>query len=134
MHSRLQSLLPYLSVAFLGTGVTGRVASAQPAPSDTPSETPPADTSTPAAPPPAPAPTAEVKATANADAGTISGTIRSLDLDAPLSGATVTIEGTNISATTDEGGRFQLSAPPGRATVRADFSGFRSVSRPRRSS
>ncbi len=128
MHSRLQSLLPYLSVAFLGTGVTGRVASAQPAPSDPPSETPPADTS--AAPPtPTAAPAAEVKATASADAGTISGTIRSLDLDAPLSGATVTIEGTNISTTTDEAGRFQLSAPPGRATVRADFGGFKSVER-----
>lgn len=61
------------------------------------------------------------------DTGTISGTLRSPDLEAPLSGATVTIEGTNISTTTDEAGRFQLSAPPGRVTLRADFSGFRSV-------
>ncbi|HEX7843432.1 MAG TPA: TonB-dependent receptor [Kofleriaceae bacterium] len=65
--------------------------------------------------------------TQSGDTGTISGTIRSLDLESPLSGATVTIEGTNISTTTDESGHFQLSAPAGRVTVRADFSGFRSV-------
>jgi iron complex outermembrane receptor protein len=57
----------------------------------------------------------------------ISGTIRSPDLEAPLSGATVTIEGTNITATSDESGRFQIAAPPGRLTLRADFNGFRSV-------
>jgi iron complex outermembrane receptor protein len=61
------------------------------------------------------------------DNGTISGTIRSIDLEAPLSGATVSIEGTNVSTTTDESGHFQLSAPAGRAVLRADFSGFRSV-------
>ena len=55
----------------------------------------------------------------------MSGVIRSPDLEAPLSGATVTIEGTTISATTDEAGRFSLQAPPGRITLRADFSGFR---------
>src|SRR6185369_10260106 len=49
------------------------------------------------------------------------------DLEAPLSGATVTVEGTNITATTDEAGRFSIAAPPGRITLRADFSGFRSV-------
>jgi iron complex outermembrane receptor protein len=62
-----------------------------------------------------------------ADTGVVSGTIRSPDLEAPLSGATVTVEGTNITATTDEAGRFSISAPPGRITLRADFSGFRSV-------
>ncbi|MGH9885897.1 MAG: TonB-dependent receptor, partial [bacterium] len=45
----------------------------------------------------------------------------------PLSGATVTVEGTTITATSDEAGRFQLQAPPGRITLRADFNGFRSV-------
>jgi iron complex outermembrane recepter protein len=64
---------------------------------------------------------------AAADTGIVSGTIRSPDLEAPLSGATVTVEGTNITAVTDEGGRFSISAPPGRITLRADFSGFRSV-------
>jgi len=60
---------------------------------------------------------------------TISGTIRSPDLEAPLSGATVTVEGTTITATSDESGRFQLAAPPGKITLRADFNGFRSVQR-----
>ena len=59
----------------------------------------------------------------------ISGTIRSPDLEAPLSGATITIEGTSITATSDEQGRFQIAAPPGRITLRADFNGFRSVER-----
>ena len=122
MHSRLQSLLPYLSVicAGLAAGPGARVASAQPA-SDPPAEAP-AETPPPSEPDAKPVPAG--------DTGTISGTIRSLDLDSPLSGATVTVEGTNISATTDESGHFQLSAPPGRITLRADFSGFRSVSKP----
>ena len=62
-----------------------------------------------------------------AETGTISGTIRSPDLEAPLSGATVTVEGTTITATTDEAGHFTLNAPSGRVTLRADFGGFRSV-------
>jgi iron complex outermembrane receptor protein len=57
----------------------------------------------------------------------VTGTIRSPDLEAPLSGATVTVEGTNIKATTDEAGRFTLNAPPGHLILRADFGGFRSV-------
>jgi len=64
---------------------------------------------------------------AGADAGLISGTIRSPDLDAPLAGATVTIVGTSVTATTDENGRFQIAAPAGRVTLRADFTGFRSA-------
>jgi iron complex outermembrane receptor protein len=55
----------------------------------------------------------------------VTGTIRSPDLESPLSGAKVTIEGTDISTTTDETGRFTLKAPPGKLTIRADFSGFR---------
>jgi iron complex outermembrane recepter protein len=58
---------------------------------------------------------------------TITGTIRSPDLEAPLSGATITVEGTTITATSDESGRFQIAAPPGKITLRADFNGFRSV-------
>ena len=57
----------------------------------------------------------------------VSGFVRSPDLEAPLSGATVTVEGTTITATSDETGRFQLQAPPGKITLRADFNGFRSV-------
>lgn len=83
---------------------------------------PPADNTAPTPPeesPVTPAPPAETV--------TISGTIRSPDLESPLSGATITIEGTTITATSDESGRFQLAAPPGRLTLRADFTGFRSV-------
>jgi iron complex outermembrane receptor protein len=64
---------------------------------------------------------------ASVETVTISGTIRSPDLEAPLSGATVTIEGTPITATSDESGRFQLAAPVGKIRLRADFNGFRSV-------
>jgi iron complex outermembrane receptor protein len=121
----LQSLLLRLSVISVGAGLCVRVASAQPTPSDTPADNQ-ADNPT-TAQPPADTPTDKVPLPASGDTGTISGTIRSPDLEAPLSGATVTIEGTNITATTDESGHFQMSAPPGRVTVRADFSGFRSV-------
>jgi iron complex outermembrane recepter protein len=125
VHSRSQSLLLCLSlISTLGAVSVGeQVASAQPTPTDspppeTPAENPPANPPSATDTPAAPVPT---------ETGTISGTIRSPDLEAPLSGATVTIEGTNITATTDETGRFQLAAPPGRVTLRADFSGFRSV-------
>jgi iron complex outermembrane recepter protein len=59
----------------------------------------------------------------------ISGTTRSPDLDAPLSGAIVTVEGTSITAKTDASGRFQLTVPPGRVTLHATFDGFRSVNK-----
>jgi iron complex outermembrane receptor protein len=130
VHSRSQSLVLYLVMILVGGGVGARVAAAQPAPNETPAETP-ADNST--TNPPAPTTETAVEQKAQpapaGDTGTISGTIRSPDLEAPLSGATVTIEGTNITATTDESGRFQLSAPPGRVVLRADFSGFRSVTK-----
>ena len=137
MHSRLQSLLSYLLVIFLGICPGPQVASAQPAPSDTPpADTQPDNPNTNQSPPatepagsePEPA-GSEPAPPPGGDTGTISGTIRSVDLEAPLSGATVTIEGTNLSATTDESGHFQINAPPGRVTLRADFSGFRSVQR-----
>ena len=125
MHSRLQSLLLSLSIISVGE----QAASAQPTPTDPPTDTPTDNPSAnppsqPAEVPPA-APTAAPPVAA--DTGIVSGTIRSPDLEAPLSGATVTVEGTNITATTDEAGRFSISAPPGRVTLRADFSGFRSV-------
>jgi iron complex outermembrane receptor protein len=102
----------------MGFGAT--TASAQPTPpTDQPSDAP-------AEPAPAPVPTAETPP-ASADSAVITGTIRSPDLEAPLSGATVTVEGTTIKATTDEAGRFTLNAPPGHLTLRADFGGFRSV-------
>jgi iron complex outermembrane recepter protein len=114
--SRLQSLLLALAV----TPLAGQVASAQPAPPADPppaTEPPPADSPAPEQPTPPPA----------VETGTITGTIHSPDLDAPLSGATVTVEGTGATATTDEAGRFTLTAPVGPHTLRADFSGFKSI-------
>jgi len=119
-----------IGLSIFSAGSVGeQVASAQATPADPPADNPadnpsanqsPSGAGTTADAPPAGTPAA-------AETGTISGTIRSPDLEAPLSGATVTIEGTTISATTDEAGRFSLTAPPGRVTLRADFTGFRSI-------
>src|ERR1043165_5634461 len=140
VHSRLQSLLVCLS--FISVGYAGeRVVSAQPTPpaeppadpaaSETPApapaENPPADPAPAERPPPAPAKTPPVSPAAPSETVMVSGFVRSPDLEAPLSGATVTVEGTTITATSDETGRFQLQAPPGKITLRADFNGFRSV-------
>ena len=62
-------------------------------------------------------------------AGTVTGTVEAPDLDAPLAGATVTIVGTKITATTDDEGHYTLDAPPGVTHVRADFAGFSSEER-----
>lgn len=63
--------------------------------------------------------------------GAIEGTVEAPDLDAPLAGATVTIIGTNTSATTDDEGRFRLDRiKPGNLRLRADFSGFSSQELP----
>jgi iron complex outermembrane receptor protein len=126
----LQSLLPHLSAVILGIGAGPTVASAQPASSDPPPADAQPDNGNPAQPAQGEPPASEIKASPSADTGTVSGTIRSVDMDAPLSGATVTIVGTGITATTDEAGRFQLSAPPGRIVLRADVAGFRSIERP----
>jgi iron complex outermembrane receptor protein len=133
VHSRWQSLLLGFSLISVISviSVGEQAASAQSAPppdkapdspTDTPANPPPPPTDTP--PPPEPPPATPPPA---AETGTISGTIRSPDLEAPLSGATVTVEGTTITATTDEAGHFTLTAPPGPLTLRADFSGFRSA-------
>ena len=81
--------------------------------------------------PPAPvsAETAPPSVQDRVDRVTISGTTRSPDLDAPLSGAIVTVEGTGITAKTDAAGRFQFTVPPGRLTLHATFDGFRSASK-----
>ncbi len=59
-------------------------------------------------------------------AGTIAGIVESPDLDAPLAGATVTVLGTTLTATTDDEGKFTIVAPKGAYKVRADFAGFKS--------
>ncbi len=58
--------------------------------------------------------------------GTIAGIVESPDLDAPLAGATVTVVGTTLTATTNEEGKFSIAAPKGAYKVRADFAGFKS--------
>jgi iron complex outermembrane receptor protein len=80
------------------------------------------DTQEPEPPPMSPtAPAARPVASAG-----IAGIVESPDLDAPLAGATLTIVGTALTATTDDDGHFQLAVPPGSYTVRADFAGFKS--------
>ena len=57
--------------------------------------------------------------------GTIEGTVEAPELDAPLAGATVTVIGTTLSATSDDEGRYRLvDVPPGTVKLRADFGGF----------
>ncbi|HEU4729041.1 MAG TPA: TonB-dependent receptor, partial [Kofleriaceae bacterium] len=119
MHSRLQYLLIISAIS-----VGGRAARAQPTPSDNPSDTPTDNHNTNSPTGPSDAPPA---AAAAADAATVTGTIRSPDLDAPLSGAMVTVEGTSTTAISDEQGRFTLSTRPGVITLRADFNGFHSA-------
>src|SRR4029079_5319023 len=122
VHSRLQSLLVCLS--FISVGYAGeRVVSAQP----TPPADPPADPAASETPAPTPPPESLPAARAPSETVMVSGFVRSPDLEAPLSGATVTVEGTTITATSEETGRFQLHAPPVKIQLRADFNGFRSV-------
>jgi iron complex outermembrane receptor protein len=124
VHSRLQAFLLSCSIVSVGE----YAASAQPAPpADKPTDTPTDNPTTTPPTPPIEAPPETPPPPPAVETGTISGTIRSPDLEAPLSGATVTVEGTTITATTDEAGHFTLNAPSGRVTLRADFGGFRSV-------
>ena len=78
-----------------------------------------------AQPEPAPAPATDTPAPP-ATTGTLSGIVESPDLDAPLAGATVTVVGTALTATTDDEGKFTFAVPKGAYKVRADFAGFKS--------
>ncbi len=60
-----------------------------------------------------------------ATTGAISGIVEAPDLEAPLAGATVTIIGTDETATTDDEGRYELLVPPGTYRVRAEVTGFK---------
>ena len=86
-------------------------ASAQAQPADAEGDEKPAE---PAEPPQPPPPTT----------GTISGTIESPDLDAPLSGVTITIPGTKLKTVTDDEGHYELVVPPGTVKVHFEFAGF----------
>jgi iron complex outermembrane receptor protein len=72
--------------------------------------------------PPKPSDTSKPAATT----GVISGIVEAPDLEAPLSGATVTIQGTPPqSATTDDEGHYELTVAPGTYKVRAEVTGFK---------
>jgi iron complex outermembrane recepter protein len=91
-------------------------AHAQPPPEEAP---PPAD-------PPAEPPPPEEQPTT----GTVEGTVESPDLEAPLSGATVTIVGTRTTTTTDEQGRFVFAGlKPGDHVLRIELTGFDTIDR-----
>lgn len=57
--------------------------------------------------------------------GVLDGTVESPDLDAPLAGATVSIEGTTKAAITDDEGKFKFDLPKGQHTVHVTFAGFK---------
>jgi iron complex outermembrane receptor protein len=61
-----------------------------------------------------------------ATTGVISGIVEAPDLEAPLAGATVTIQGTPPqSATTDDEGHYEITIAPGTYKVRAEVTGFK---------
>jgi TonB-dependent starch-binding outer membrane protein SusC len=62
--------------------------------------------------------------------GTISGQITAIDLDLPVPGANVRLQGTTLGAATDAEGVFSFSAPAGDYTVVITALGYRTVSRP----
>ncbi len=59
-----------------------------------------------------------------ATTGTISGVVLATDLEAPLAGATITVVGTTLTASTDDEGTFLLEVKPGTYKVRAEVAGF----------
>jgi len=64
-------------------------------------------------------------ATAQAQApGTVEGQVVDAESGEPLVGANLKVIGTQRGTTTDAEGRFALSVPPGRLTVRASFVGY----------
>ncbi|MGH9884527.1 MAG: TonB-dependent receptor, partial [bacterium] len=131
---RQQLVLSFLScVAVVSLGAQTVLAQEQPS-SPAPTSPSPSLPEQPAdardvPPPPASTEPARPSAPERVDQVTISGTTRSPDLDAPLSGAIVTVEGTNVAAKTDASGRFQLTVSPGQVTLRVTFDGFRSATR-----
>lgn len=75
------------------------------------------------APEPAPeAPSAPEKPAATT--GKVTGTVIAQELEAPLAGATITVAGTTLTATTDDEGHYSIDAPPGQYQVRAAVAGF----------
>jgi iron complex outermembrane receptor protein len=105
---------------------------APPGPPPEPAPPPPDPSASPAEPAPAAPPPVDSSGATTVTAtvgGTIAGTVFVNDLSSPISGATVSLVGKGTSVETDAPGHFQLRAPPGTHTVRADLPGFRSVER-----
>ncbi len=104
-----------------------RVAAADPEP-PAPAP-PPADGELKPAPPPAeePKPADPRPHPVSAANGLVIGTIDAPELDAPLAGATVTVVGTTLAATTDAEGKFKLEIPAGKIKLRIEFAGFKAV-------
>jgi len=99
-------------------------------PKEEPKEPPKEPTQeTPPAPPAPPAPPEQPPAPPARTTGVITGTIEALDLEAPLSGATVSVVGAGLSAVSDAEGRYKLEVPAGEYKLRVDIAGFRSLER-----
>ncbi len=60
-----------------------------------------------------------------ATTGRITGIVEAPDLEAPLAGATVSVEGDSATTTTDDEGRYVLEVAPGTVKVRAEVTGFK---------
>jgi hypothetical protein len=63
-------------------------------------------------------------ALAGAEDGWISGTITSGILGDPMAGATVNVQNATYSGTTDTGGNYNISVPPGNYTVKASATNY----------
>lgn len=93
-------------------------------PPDAPPEVAPTPSPTPPPPEPPPAPSEQQ------DTGTVEGTVESPDLEAPLSGATITVVGTKTTTTSDEQGRFVIAGlKPGDHVLHVELVGFESMER-----
>jgi hypothetical protein len=70
------------------------------------------------------------EALAQGETGTLVVTVNSPELDTPLEGVTVQIEGTSIAGMTDDDGVVTLTVPPGRWVIVVEFMGFQTVQTP----
>ena len=61
--------------------------------------------------------------------GTVSGLVTDADLQAPVPGVNVRLQGTTLGASTDADGRFSLNAPAGDYVLVVSFTGYTTVRR-----
>ncbi len=86
---------------------------------------PPEDGAPPVEDPPTDAPSEEPEPTT----GIVTGVVDSPELEAPLAGAQVVVDGTTTTVATDDVGNFQLELAPGKYTLRFELAGFETVRR-----